>query len=249
MSWIKSPLRYPGGKSKAQAQIQARIPDQIDQYREPFVGGGSTYLNVKARSYWINDINIALIDFWHALRINRFELQANIRVMKETYKENGRGLYDYLSSFYPSEYNQVAMHYFILNRISYAGVGSYSQTAFDGRFTDSSIDRLDIKLPAHTSITSVNYLPLLEAEGDDVFIFLDPPYLSARASKLYQGHMDFDHTKLALQLVECKHDWLMTIDDCAEIRYLYQGWANIEEWELQYSMNRKKGQELFIWNK
>ncbi|KKN21606.1 hypothetical protein LCGC14_0923480 [marine sediment metagenome] len=247
---MKSPLRYPGGKSKAQAQIQARIPDQIGQFREPFVGGGSTFLNTKAQCYWINDIDPALVDFWYALRRNRWELQANVRMLKEMYEGAGQQLYDYLKSWLPNTFDKIAVRYFILNRISYAGLGrNYSQTAFDGRFTDSSIDRLDIELPSRTAISCIDYRHLLKDAEGDVFVFLDPPYLSARKSKLYQGHMEFDHVKLARSLVNCPHDWLMTIDDCEEIRDLYQGWVNIEEWELQYGMTNKKGKELFIWNK
>lgn len=41
---IKSPLRYPGGKSRAIAQILPLLPERIAEFREPFVGGGSVFL-------------------------------------------------------------------------------------------------------------------------------------------------------------------------------------------------------------
>lgn len=50
MTEIKTPLRYPGGKSKALNQILPRIPLDITEYREPFIGGGSVFLAVKQRS-------------------------------------------------------------------------------------------------------------------------------------------------------------------------------------------------------
>jgi DNA adenine methylase len=43
-TFAKSPLRYPGGKSRAIAQILAQMPARIAEYREPFVGGGSAFL-------------------------------------------------------------------------------------------------------------------------------------------------------------------------------------------------------------
>jgi DNA adenine methylase len=43
---IKSPLRYPGGKSRAVDLISSLIPD-FDDYREPFLGGGSLFINLK----------------------------------------------------------------------------------------------------------------------------------------------------------------------------------------------------------
>ena len=63
MSKIKSPLRYPGGKSRAIKQILPQIPVNIREYREPFFGGGSVFFAVKQlfgqqiKTYWINDLN------------------------------------------------------------------------------------------------------------------------------------------------------------------------------------------------
>jgi DNA adenine methylase len=36
---IKSPLRYPGGKSRAVQRLLTLVPEMFDEYREPFVGG------------------------------------------------------------------------------------------------------------------------------------------------------------------------------------------------------------------
>ena len=69
--FIKSPLRYPGGKSKALKNIIPQIPSDIQEYREPFVGGGSVFLAVKqkfgdqVKRYWINDLNYNLYCFWY----------------------------------------------------------------------------------------------------------------------------------------------------------------------------------------
>jgi len=38
---MKTPLRYPGGKSKAVAKLWQWFPAEITEYREPFLGGGS----------------------------------------------------------------------------------------------------------------------------------------------------------------------------------------------------------------
>jgi len=45
---IKSPLRYPGGKSRSVEQIASQIPD-FQEFREPFLGGGSVFVYVKQR--------------------------------------------------------------------------------------------------------------------------------------------------------------------------------------------------------
>ncbi len=88
-----------------------------------------------------------------------------------------------------------------------------------------------------------------------MFIFLDPPYLSAEASKLYGKsgdlHTGFNHGLLAAELRNCSHDWLMTIDNSPGILDLYY-WANIYPWEKLYSMTNadgrksKGGKELLV---
>ena len=42
-SSLKTPLRYPGGKSRACKKMDPFFPDlsDYDEYREPFLGGGS----------------------------------------------------------------------------------------------------------------------------------------------------------------------------------------------------------------
>ena len=76
----KSPLRYPGGKSRALKQILPLIPANISEFREPFVGGGSVFFAIRSlfqsriKSYWINDLNYDLYCFWKQVRDNAPDL-------------------------------------------------------------------------------------------------------------------------------------------------------------------------------
>ncbi len=54
----RSPLFYVGDKFKLIPQIQAYFPKNINRFIEPFTGGGSVFLNVEAKEYFLNDINI-----------------------------------------------------------------------------------------------------------------------------------------------------------------------------------------------
>src|SRR6516162_1719198 len=69
---FKSPLRYPGGKQKAIAQIMAMFPPASKEYREPMVGGGSVFFRARscnfAESYWINDKFKQLVLFWQVVQ-------------------------------------------------------------------------------------------------------------------------------------------------------------------------------------
>jgi DNA adenine methylase len=268
MAKVKSPLRYPGGKSKALDKILPHIPLTMGEYREPFVGGGSVFLAVKQllghriKRYWINDLNFDLYCFWLYAKTEIEAITDEVERIKRKYPD-GKGLFNHftredlkLNDF------QRAVRFFILNRITFSGTvdsGGYSQQAFERRFTASSIDRLR-RISVYLSsvhITSGDYENLLFQDGENVFIFLDPPYLSATKSKLYgmKGnlHTAFDHERFAKNMRKCPHKWLITYDDSQAIRELFS-FASITEWTLQYGMNNYKqecaaqGQELLIQN-
>lgn len=53
----RSPLFYVGDKYKLIEEIKSHFPTGIRHFVEPFVGGGSVYLNVEATDFLLNDIN------------------------------------------------------------------------------------------------------------------------------------------------------------------------------------------------
>jgi DNA adenine methylase len=264
---LKSPLRYPGGKQKAIAQIARYLPPQFREFREPFVGGGSVFLHVHQRhpevSCWINDLNPELYHFWSQVKTNLPQLVEQVwQVKRQT--TDGRALFTQLAAIDPRTLSSLerAVRFFVLNRITFSGTiesGGYSAAAFQSRFTDSAIQRLaDLKESlVETTVTHSDYSDLLQQPGEQVFIFLDPPYLSKTRSKLYgrKGdlHTGFDHDRFAERMAQCPHQWLITYDDCDQVRQNF-AFAQIYEWELQYGMNNyrqanaEKGKELFITN-
>jgi DNA adenine methylase len=58
---IRSPFFYVGDKYKLIPQILPFFPKKIDLYIEPFLGGGSSFLNVEATNYMLNDIDKNII--------------------------------------------------------------------------------------------------------------------------------------------------------------------------------------------
>ncbi|MEH2378825.1 MAG: DNA adenine methylase [Nostoc sp.] len=264
---LKSPLRYPGGKSKAINQIVEYLPESFSEFREPFVGGGSVFIYLRQKfpnlKIWINDLNRELFLFWKLAQSDLAQLVKEVRHIKVKYTD-GKLLFAELANVDVSNLSDLerAIRFFVLNRITFSGTvesGGFSEEAFHKRFTDSSIERLekleDI-LSENVQITNLDYSHLLK-EGEDVFLFLDPPYFSVTKSRLYgkRGdlHTSFEHQRFAELLQQCHHPWLITYDNSLQIRESFQ-WANISEWELQYGMNNykqngaAKGKELFITN-
>ena len=199
----------------------------------------------RLKNWWLSgrivqDLERFRTSFSSAEEIREYFLTARTEVPETSYRE--------------------AFLFFFFNRVTFSGTtraGGFSRAASQTRFTASSIERL-VPMPQalkDTRITCVDFEKIIAEPGDDVFIFLDPPYFTA--TKLY-GHNGslhaFDHWKLAKLLQNTSHKFLITYDDCQEIRDLYQ-WANIKDWQLQYGMNNcnlkkqsKIGSELFISN-
>lgn len=265
MKRVESPLRYPGGKTKAVGKILPLVPPKFSEYREPFLGGGSLFVAVKqlhpCATYKINDLNHDLYCFWGILKSNADELISEVTRIKHAYKD-GRKLYQKLAHSNSLEDFQRALRFYILNRITYSGTvdsGGYSPQSFETRFTQSNIEKLKplSKLLQDVEITNESYERLLFEEGKDVFIYLDPPYWKSKKSELYgingDLHKAFDHKRFADDVKKCEHKWLITCDDSSLIRE-YFTFANISPWEMQYGMNNvgrnraNKGKELFITN-
>lgn len=269
---IKSPLRYPGGKSRAIKFLSQFLPKDIDEFREPFFGGGSFSLYLaqnpryKQTKVYANDINSELFCFWQSLQMRSNELINGILELRNRF-QNGRDLYRFILSRRESSLDTLTrgIDFFILNRITFSGVvdsGGYSQKAFESRFTPSSVERLKTTqgILGNFVFSNKDYAEFLHSESSDnksVFLFLDPPYFSATKSKLYgkKGvlHTGFDHQKLCENLKSTTHKFLLTYDDSEFIRELYRDFC-VREWDLQYGMNNvarecaPKGRELLISN-
>lgn len=54
---IRSPFFYVGDKYKLMPQLKQLFPQKIEVYIEPFVGGGSSFLNTIANKYIVNDVD------------------------------------------------------------------------------------------------------------------------------------------------------------------------------------------------
>lgn len=262
---IKSPLRYPGGKSKAIDSISKLIPD-FKEFREPFVGGGSVFVYLKqkfpSRTFWINDIYQNLYHFWNECKENPSKLIEAILEFRLKYP-NGKTLHRFLLDNIESFDNiKKAAAFFIFNRITFSGTsesGGFSDAAFHKRFTESSIERVKSisKLLVNTKISNLDYEEVITIAGEDVFLFLDPPYYSATKSALYGKngtlHKMFDHKRFANAMKQTKHKWLITYDDNDYIKNLFS-FANIKTWDLTYGMrnvtkeSNQIGKELFISN-
>jgi DNA adenine methylase len=249
----KSPLRYPGGKTRA-----CNILDNIlnahfkinnfDNLVSPFFGGGSFefYIQNNYGLYIIaNDKFTPLYNFWMVCKLKPKELckvlETNLnKIDKEIFNNFRQNILNESNIF-----NQSVM-YFIINRCSFSGAtlsGGFSLESSNKRFTQSSISRINKMDLSRFDINNFDFEDFINcyANGNN-FIFLDPPYYLEKKSKLYGNngdmHEQFDHEKL-YNCIYKRKNWMMTYNNCDFIKNLYKDFKIIET-NWSYGMNNSK---------
>ena len=262
---IVSPLRYPGGKSTISTFLCSLFPS-FEEYREPFIGGGSVFIETKNnfpyKKYWINDIYNPLYCYWKSIRDNGNEMMGIVKSWKSTITDGKSKFNELVENMDTFDELMKGVAFYFINRTSFSGTsisGGYSDEAFHKRFTDSAIERSDKLIPfmKDVRITNMDFEDVMKENGNNVFMFLDPPYYSAEKSHLYgkngNTHKGFDHERFANACKQSPHKWLITYDDSEYIRDLFKGF-NITTIELVYAMKntpyskKNKGNELIITN-
>lgn len=253
----KSPLRYPGGKTRAVPLLTETLESEYPGRRvllSPFLGGGSFELNRLDAGYRVhaNDLFRPLLTFWTVLKTRPAELQAAVRaacpVSKADFLRYRKEILTYTDPL------QTATAYFLVNRCSFSGAtfsGGYSQQAAERRMTPSSIDRLgclDLSPMTLTNLDACAFLHL-HPETRDTVVYADPPYwiedpaLYGVRGDLHEG---FDHVAFATVL-KGRRDWLLSYNDCPAIRELYSDCRILEvSWAYGMDNGRKASRELLI---
>ena len=188
---LKTPLRYPGGKSRACTKIESYFPDlsKYKEYREPFLGGGSVALYVTQKfphlKVWVSDLYEPLINFWQVLQREGNTLSTALINLKNKYpdQESARSLFiDAKELVNDQEYATIdrAIAFYVVNKCSFSGLtesSSFSKQASDANFTIRGLEKLPeySKLISNWNISKNSYEILLN-DQDDVFLYMDPPY-------------------------------------------------------------------------
>jgi len=82
---MKSPLRYPGGKTRAVKTLMEFIPDDCGELCSPFLGGGSVELALAEKGITVHGYDgfKPIVWFWHALLFDPEHLALLIERMRK----------------------------------------------------------------------------------------------------------------------------------------------------------------------
>ena len=256
----KTLFRYPGGKYYALKYLRKFVSTHHTEYRDPFVGGGSVFFDkAKVRHNWINDFDDELIKCYQTI-----QNPVTREILTERFSDEiaNKTRYSEVKLFTPTNDFEIAWKYYYMNRTSFSGKmispswGYREKRSLPPSRWHERINPCGEKLE-NVKITCLDFEDVIAAPSDDeVLMFVDPPYFNPTKKKHYRhGFTHSDHVRLCESLKSTKHKFVLTYDDCEEIRELYS-WANIHELEFFYRVGdsqtsnaqRKLGFELIITN-
>jgi len=243
----RSPLRYPGGKSRAINIICSFIPAETKEICSPFFGGGSIEIacadmGIKVHGY---DIFSPLVDFWQCLLEDSSRLS---NIVKNYFPLSWDRFYELqkIQGKVDDIWERAAIFY-VLNRSSYSGATlSGGMSPGHERFTISSIQRLRDFKTDNISIKKNDFTESI-LQHKNTLLYLDPPYLIE--SKIYgekgSTHRGFDHPALNV-LLKKRDKWILSYNNCPEILEAYMDYTVLfPNWKYGMS-NDKNSKEVLI---
>ena len=273
MKSLKTPLRYPGGKSRACTKMDPYFPDlrEYKEFREPFLGGGSVAIHITKKyphlDIWVNDLYEPLVNFWQQLQMFGLEMKTKLQELKSRYPDpsSAKGLFleskEYLNDESNNDALWRAVSFYIVNKCSFSGLtesSSFSKQASDSNFSMRGIEKLPgySQLISNWKITNYSYDYLMDNEWD-TFVYLDPPYdikdnLYGKKGSMHKG---FDHDKFAKNCDECFMPQLISYNSDQLVKDRFKMWRT-GEFDLTYTMRsvgeymreQKARKELLLFN-
>ena len=272
MKSLKTPLRYPGGKSRACTKLDTYIPDlrEYKEYREPFLGGGSVAIHITKKyphlQVWVNDLYEPLVNFWKTLQDDGYALYKRLQELKSRYPDEGsaKGLFleakelvndDSVSPLYR------ACAFYVINKCSFSGLtesSSFSRQASVSNFSMRGIEKLQgySQIIKDWKITNGRYQQLL-SDDKSVFTYLDPPYdiNSNLYGKKGDMHKLFDHDGFATICDRFVGPQLISYNSSQLIKDRFKDYE-VGEFDLTYTMRsvgeymreQKERKELLLFN-
>ena len=259
---------YLGGKTsishKIVQSLTGRLDPLTDEYREPFVGGGSVALHFmkthpEIHKVWLNDRDAGVASTWKATRDAPAQLRDLVVKFEPTvaafteYKQRLTGTFSVPDELVAVA--QVGFEKIALQRISYSSLGTmaggprggYQQNMtarIDARWRPKKIDQHigeihELITSRKTRITNLDFDDVIRDASRPAILYCDPPYWHQGNALYQQGFSYDDHQRLARALRESPHQWVLSYDDCQEVRDLY-AWAHITTVSVRYSVTKSR---------
>ncbi len=253
---MRLPLRYAGGKSRGLKQILDKIPPHVTHLVSPFIGGGAVEVacanqrGIKVTGYDIFDI---LVNYWQVQLREPIRLAWNIRIPWKPDKENYTAVKTQLRNHWEGKeliYDEMnlAAHYWFNHNLSYGPsfLGWMSKIYTDQARVNRMIDRVANFHCPNLQVEKGDFTDVIPKHKKE-FLYCDPPYYLDGDSKMFKGiypqrnfpihHKGFKHEALRDLLLAHKGGFVLSYNDCTQIREWYAS-CEIHEVKWHYSLGQ-----------
>lgn len=190
-------IKWTGGKRRLLKEIKKYIPEDYNDYYEPFFGGGALFfdLELKNKKIVINDINKDLINFYIQVRdnptevINGFNEVLPTLVKKEKYEEIRKQFNDKIKN---EEYDiELACLFLLLNVSAFNGLYRKNKNnefntpyanpdrvrKLQRKVIEERVKEGSLLLNQNVKICNEDYSTILSRAKKGDFVFIDSPYI------------------------------------------------------------------------
>lgn len=253
---INSFMAWVGGKKALRDEILARFPRNYKRYIEVFGGAGWVLFHKPPGNDFevFNDFNGNLVNLYRCVREQPNALRNELRYML-----NSRLDFEYMKGMLHSQAVlpdvRRAAYYYALIRYSYAAgtstFGSQPHAMWNNfPLIESAAGRLQKVVIENKDCVKL----IRQYDRPESFFYCDPPYYNADQYYEAVSSDGFDHAGLADALLGIKGKFLLSYNDCPEIRALYdrpgivvEGISRLSNIAQRYE-NGKQYPELLISN-
>ena len=220
---INSFMAWVGGKKALRDEILARFPRNYKRYIEVFGGAGWVLFHKPPGNDFevFNDFNGNLVNLYRCVREQPEALRNELRYML-----NSRLDFEYMKGMLHSRAVlpdvRRAAYYYALIRYSYAAgtstFGSQPHAMWNNfPLIESAAGRLQKVVIENKDCVKL----IRQYDRPESFFYCDPPYYNADQYYEAVSSDGFDHAGLADALLGIKGKFLLSYNDCPEIRALY----------------------------
>ncbi len=272
MKNYKCLCRYTGGMTQRIKYYVKHLPDEITEYREPFVGGGSVTAKVTATrepidKIWINDLSPVVYSMYAAVVWHTEAIKQAVHDYTPSKAEHRRKVIKLRAMRQTpttdAEIVQTALDKLVVQTLSFGGFGEETlslSSNFAQHWNPTNLcDRINYfaVILRKARITDYDFTKLFEADGRST-VFCDSPYWTTgtgetlqrrkqTAKSMYRfSFSDFDHLRLADRVRWCDHHVVMSYDNSEFIRDLYSSFAQVTVQPVYYAGRQREATELLI---
>lgn len=262
-----SPLRYPGGKTKAIGLITQYLPDQQPKkILSPFIGGASLEIawanNLDVDEVIGGDVFHPLVNFWQVILSDPDALADELEKF-QLGDDNYRAYKQILKDWYEDPITnkltdiEAAAHFYYNMQLSY-GPMFLGWTSPGKPTTKEDYDRIltrvrEFRCPK-LRVEQISFEQSL-VKYPEHFVYADPPYLLGYDSTVFKAiypnqggehHKGFQH-ELFRDLMNSRNtEFIISYNDCGTIRDWFKDWEQFyPKWQYSYQQGetRKKNNE------